>query len=409
MAIMTRRKFGFFYPSVNGSLQGLTSESQEGLICSQLSLQICDLWKIRDVIDKLPIDLSLRKYMNCHNKTLLLSCLSTSQVPVSGSNDMNSVNIFINGKEKVDNQKYLEISKKLSPDILLSLTEVYSSDESSGFKSLKRNIKKTQKFSEETIAFISKMNMDCSFLPIWQGSLNKSLREEHLCQIIALGRGINGIAIAGLFDKKPLFDKSNKLLSGDNFKNEENDKENKFNIRRELLKMAASKMSSEDLIYVFSDGNPLKIIECALSGATLFEAGFPFELTKKGLAWNFNREDLETSINNIISANYEINQNHITNILSTNSERNLITIDLNDGMFTKSLNPVNSQCSCYSCTNFSSSYINHLLGQHEMTALVLLAIHNCHSYQCFFDFLNTDLFKERPFESVFSFLNLYSE
>ena len=41
-------------------------------------------------------------------------------------------------------------------------------------------------------------------------------------------------------------------------------------------------------------------------------------------------------------------------------------------------------CDCFTCTNHSRAYIHHLLQCHEMTAAVLLDIHNIHHYCNFF-------------------------
>ena len=37
-------------------------------------------------------------------------------------------------------------------------------------------------------------------------------------------------------------------------------------------------------------------------------------------------------------------------------------------------------CNCFTCTNHTASYVNHLIKCKEMTALVLLALHNVHAY-----------------------------
>jgi queuine tRNA-ribosyltransferase len=43
--------------------------------------------------------------------------------------------------------------------------------------------------------------------------------------------------------------------------------------------------------------------------------------------------------------------------------------------------PLDPKCQCYACKNHSRSYLRHLLRLHDLTAAVLLSIHNCHFYQ----------------------------
>ncbi len=45
--------------------------------------------------------------------------------------------------------------------------------------------------------------------------------------------------------------------------------------------------------------------------------------------------------------------------------------------------PVEEDCSCYCCSNFSRSYVRHLLHAGEILGLRLLTLHNIHRYMCF--------------------------
>ena len=40
--------------------------------------------------------------------------------------------------------------------------------------------------------------------------------------------------------------------------------------------------------------------------------------------------------------------------------------------------PLDPQCSCYTCQNFTRAYLNHLLRSGEMLGFILLSIHNLH-------------------------------
>jgi len=44
------------------------------------------------------------------------------------------------------------------------------------------------------------------------------------------------------------------------------------------------------------------------------------------------------------------------------------------------MNPIDPSCTCYTCRNFSRSYLRHLFMANEITAVVLMTIHNIHFY-----------------------------
>jgi len=55
-------------------------------------------------------------------------------------------------------------------------------------------------------------------------------------------------------------------------------------------------------------------------------------------------------------------------------------LDLNKTIFLKDKKPVDPNCGCPTCTNFSRAYICHLLKAHEITPLRLLTLHNLYYF-----------------------------
>ncbi len=55
-------------------------------------------------------------------------------------------------------------------------------------------------------------------------------------------------------------------------------------------------------------------------------------------------------------------------------------ISIKSEIYAKDTNPVDSECSCYTCRNFSRAYLRHLYKQNEITALRLNTIHNLTYY-----------------------------
>ena len=56
-------------------------------------------------------------------------------------------------------------------------------------------------------------------------------------------------------------------------------------------------------------------------------------------------------------------------------------INLINARFQDDLAPLDDSCACYTCTNFSRSYLRHLFKVKEILGLQLSTIHNLHFYQ----------------------------
>lgn len=56
-------------------------------------------------------------------------------------------------------------------------------------------------------------------------------------------------------------------------------------------------------------------------------------------------------------------------------------IRIKNSRFRTDIRPVDEQCSCYCCRNFSRAYINHLIRCNEILGARLATIHNLHYYQ----------------------------
>jgi len=52
--------------------------------------------------------------------------------------------------------------------------------------------------------------------------------------------------------------------------------------------------------------------------------------------------------------------------------------NLSNSAFRKDFSPIDSECKCYTCTNYTRAYLNHLFKAKEMVASTLATIHNLH-------------------------------
>jgi len=52
--------------------------------------------------------------------------------------------------------------------------------------------------------------------------------------------------------------------------------------------------------------------------------------------------------------------------------------NIKNARFKEDFGPLDPECSCYTCKNFSRAYLNHLLRAHEMLGYILISLHNIH-------------------------------
>jgi len=55
-------------------------------------------------------------------------------------------------------------------------------------------------------------------------------------------------------------------------------------------------------------------------------------------------------------------------------------LNIRGAKFKEDVNPIDQECTCYTCTNFTRAYLNHLYRANEMTYFRLASIHNLHYY-----------------------------
>lgn len=53
-------------------------------------------------------------------------------------------------------------------------------------------------------------------------------------------------------------------------------------------------------------------------------------------------------------------------------------INLKNAQYKEDFTPLDPQCSCYTCQNFTRAYLNHLIRSREMLGYILLSLHNLH-------------------------------
>jgi queuine tRNA-ribosyltransferase len=112
-------------------------------------------------------------------------------------------------------------------------------------------------------------------------------------------------------------------------------------ITLDITELTASFLPSDKPRYLMGVGSPEDIIECVARGIDIFDCALPTRVARNGA-------------------------------LYTRTGR----VDIENALFSQQEAPVDIDCHCYTCQNFSAAYLHHLFRCKELLAYRLATIHN---------------------------------
>ncbi len=117
-------------------------------------------------------------------------------------------------------------------------------------------------------------------------------------------------------------------------------------IMNEVLKSSVPLLPEDKPRYLMGVGSPVELLFAIESGVDIFDSAFPTR--------NARHQTLMTSKGNI---------------------------DIARARFSMDLSPIDENCGCYTCRNYTRAYLHHLFKESELLALRLASIHNLHFMQ----------------------------
>lgn len=182
---------------------------------------------------------------------------------------------------------------------------------------VKRSLELTTKWEKRSRAFELKPHQ--GLFGILQGGMHADLRKEHF-QMLE-GIDFEGWAIGGLSVGEPP------------------------QLMYEMLDVSVPLLPEDKVHYLMGVGTPGDLVEGVARGVDIFDCVMPTRNARNGT--------LFTSRGKM----------HIKN-----------------ARFQRDPNPLDENCSCYTCRNYSRAYLRHLFLQGEILGSRLLTIHNLHYY-----------------------------
>ena len=245
-------------------------------------------------------------------------------------------------------EKSIEIQQNLGSDIIMVLDECAPYPASKEY--IKKSLEMTTRWAERCKVYFeksqiqnhksqinSKFKIQNSLLfGIVQGGVYKDLRERSAKQLLKLN--FDGYAIGGVSVGEP----SVKMLRA--------------------IDWVAPFLPEDKPRYLMGVGKPEEIIMSVARGIDMFDCVIPTRNARHGTIYKFKIQSKKLKITKNCSNNfYEI-------------------LHLKNQKFKSDKKPIDKNCGCFTCQNYSRAYLRHLFVSNELLALRLASIHNIYFY-----------------------------
>ena len=258
----------------------------------------------------------LHKFMNW-DRPILTDCGGFQVFSLSGLRKITEEGVefksHLDGsKHMFTPEKVMEIESSLGADIIMSFDECCPYP--STYEYAKNSMERTTRWAKRCINAHNKKEEQALF-GIIQGGFYKDLREKSARDLIELD--LPGYAIGGISVGEP---------------------ESEF---LEVLRYTAPLMPKNKPRYLMGVGSPDYLIEAALAGIDMCDCVLPTRIARNGTAMTWNGKIV------VRNATYE-----------------------------RDWSPLDKECDCYTCKNYTRAYIRHLIKANEILGVRLLSIHN---------------------------------
>ncbi len=211
-------------------------------------------------------------------------------------------------------EKSIKIQNDLGADIIMAFDECCPYPSTHDYSA--RSLERTTRWLDRCIDSHKRPD-DQALFGIIQGNMYGDLRAESTKQITS--RELPGYAIGGLSVGEPA------------------------NLMYEMLDVVTPLMPEDKPRYLMGVGTPDYLIEGSIRGIDMFDCVLPTRMGRHGT-------------------------------VLTSHGRKIIR----DKQYAESFEPMDDNCDCYACKNFTSAYIRHLLKAREMFGQRLCTWHNIH-------------------------------
>jgi len=224
-------------------------------------------------------------------------------------------------KHFLNPDKSMEIQRRLGSDIIMAFDECPPGN--ADIKTVESAVKRTKLWIKECHEYLNNnteiYNWEQTMFPIVQGSVFTELRKQSAEYVIPFAKC--GIAIGGLAvgeEKSAMFD---------------------------IIELMDEILPKDQPRYLMGVGTPSDLIKAVGRGVDMFDCVMPTRNARNGQ-------------------------------LFTSSGK----LNIRNEKYKTDFNPIDENCLCETCKNFTRAYIRHLFNIKEVLGLRLTTIHNLHYY-----------------------------
>jgi len=257
----------------------------------------------------------------------------------------------LNGKKYfLTPEKSIQIQLDLGSDIIMVLDECVGYP--CGHEEAEKAVRRTTEWAKRCFRYFcskvkNKKNRPLLFCII-QGSAYKDLRIESAKQLLNIGfsaqggpaSGWDGYAIGGVAVGEP-----REYLG-------------------EVLEWVLPLLPKNKPRYLMGLGRPEEIVSAVLAGIDMFDCVIPTREARHGRIYKYRFSIFDISPDG----------------RQFSSRKFYETLQITNARFAGDFEPIDENCRCYACQNYSRAYLNHLFKTREPLSLRLASIHNLKFY-----------------------------
>jgi queuine tRNA-ribosyltransferase len=211
-------------------------------------------------------------------------------------------------------EKATEIQNALGADIMMAFDECPPYP--AEYDYVKQSLERTSRWAERCLAAHARPH-DQALFAIIQGGMYADLRKQSAAQLTSIdfpGYAIGGLSVG---ESKPLM--------------------------YEMLECTVPLLPQQKPRYLMGVGSPDALIEGSIRGIDMFDCVLPTRIARNGTCM--------TSTGRLVIRNAK---------------------------YARDYGPLDPNCSCYTCTNYSRAYLRHLIKADETFGIRLTTYHNLH-------------------------------
>lgn len=242
-------------------------------------------------------------------------------------------------------EKAIEIQNALGSDIMMAFDEC--APYPADRKYVKDSLERTTRWLKRCKAAHKDIERQ-SLFGIMQGGMYKDLRKQSAEEIVELD--LPGYAIGGLSVGEPK------------------------DLMLEVLDDCVDYLPQEKARYLMGVGSPDYLFEGVERGVDMFDCVLPTRIARHGLAMTSHGR-----------------------------------VNIKNAKFEKDFAPLDAECDCYTCKNYSKAYLRHLFKADEMLSAMLLSNHNLHFLLKMMENIRTAIEENRFLEFKKEFYDQYGK